>query len=131
MMSLLKILLSKYYKSRQYPKFTLSSSIKDKRSLLWLPSMSRVCTKCKTSIPDSEELDMVATKYPVCNKCWSEWKEYRVMVMNEMRLDMSMPDHRKLLKKHEKIFAGVLTPDGEIIDYSNEDNRKPDEPSGA
>ena len=130
-MSLLKVSLSKYYRSRQYLKFTLSSSIKDKRSLLWLPSMSRVCTKCKISIPDSEELDMVATKYPVCNKCWSEWKEYRVMVMNEMRLDMSMPDHRKLLKKHEKIFAGVLTPDGEIIDYSNEDNRKPDEPSGA
>ena len=49
------------------------------------------------------------------------------MVMNEMRLDMSMPDHRKLLKKHEKIFAGVLTPEGDIVDYANEDNRKPDE----
>ncbi|MDH3657035.1 MAG: Fe(2+)-trafficking protein, partial [Nitrosopumilus sp.] len=62
--------------------------------------MSRTCTKCKSSIPDNEELDIIAQKYPVCNKCWSEWKEYRVMVMNEMRLDMSMPDHRKLLKKH-------------------------------
>ena len=61
---------------------------------------------------------MVAEKYPVCNKCWTEWKEYRVMVINEMRLDMSMSDHRKLLKKHEKIFAGVLTPEGDIVDYS-------------
>ena len=52
-------------------------------------------------------------------------------VMNEMRLDMSMPDHRKLLKKHEKIFAGVLSPEGEIIDYANEDNRKPDENPNA
>ena len=51
-----------------------------------------------------------------------------VMVMNEMKLDMSMPDHRKLLKKHEKIFVGVMSPEGEVIDYSNEDNRKPDEP---
>ena len=37
-------------------------------------------------------------------------------------------NHRKLLKKHEKIFVGVLSAEGEIIDYSNEDNRKPDEP---
>ena len=103
-------------------------SIRDKSSLLWKVNMSRTCTKCKNAIPDREELDMVASKYPVCNKCWNEWKEYRVMVMNEMRLDMSMPDHRKLLKKHEKIFAGVMSPDGEVIDYSNEDNRNPDEP---
>lgn len=88
--------------------------------------MNRTCTKCKNSIADNEELDVIAEKYPVCNKCWAEWKEYRVMVMNEMRLDMSMLDHRKLLKKHEKIFAGVLSPEGEIIDYTNEDNRKPD-----
>ena len=102
---------------------------KDKKSLLVILCMSRTCTKCKNPIPDNEELDIVGQKYPVCNKCWNEWKEYRVMVMNEMRLDMSMPDHRKLLKKHEKIFAGVMSPDGEVIDYTNEDNRKPDEPS--
>jgi len=102
------------------------TSIKDKRSSHLLSFMSRTCTKCKNPILDSDVLDMVAEKYPVCNKCWAEWKEYRVMVMNEMRLDMSMLDHRKLLKKHEKIFAGVLSPEGEIIDYANEDNRKPD-----
>ena len=48
------------------------------------------------------------------------------MVMNEMKLDMSVSDHRKVLKKHEKIFAGVLTPEGDIVDYSNEDNRSPE-----
>lgn len=93
--------------------------------------MSQTCTKCKNSIPETEELDPIQAKYPVCSKCWAEWKEYRVMVMNEMRLDMSMPDHRKLLKKHEKIFAGVLTPEGDIVDYSDEDNRKPDENPNA
>ena len=57
--------------------------------------MSRTCTKCKNSIPDSEELGIVAAKYTTCNKCWAEWKEYKIMVMNEMKLDMSMLDHRK------------------------------------
>ena len=88
--------------------------------------MGRTCTKCKVPIPDNEDLDVVAEKYPACNKCWAEWKEYRIMVMNEMKLDMSMSDHRKLLKKHEKIFMGVLSPEGDIIDYSDEDNRTPD-----
>ena len=47
------------------------------------------------------------------------------MVMNEMKLDMSMADHRKIIKKNmKKIFVGVLSAEGEIIDYSNEDNRK-------
>ncbi len=90
--------------------------------------MGRQCTKCKSVILDSETLEPVADKYPTCGKCWAEWREYRVMVMNEMRLDMSMPDHRKLLRKHEKIFVGVMSPDGEVIDFANEDNRRPDDP---
>ena len=61
--------------------------------------MARVCTKCKSDIPDSDELNPIAEKYPCCNKCWEEWKEYKVMVINEMRLDMSMSDHRKVIKK--------------------------------
>jgi Fe-S cluster biosynthesis and repair protein YggX len=110
---------------------SFSHSKKDKKSSLLLEYMSQNCTKCKNQIPDNEELDPIASKYPVCNKCWAEWKEYRVMVMNEMRLDMSLPDHRKLVKKHEKIFAGVLTPEGDIVDYANEDNRKPEENPNA
>ena len=85
--------------------------------------MSRTCTKCKVDIPDSEQLEPQAEKYPTCNKCWEEWKEMRIMVMNEMHLDMSLADHRKVLRKHEKMFAGVMTPEGDYIDYTNEDNR--------
>ena len=48
------------------------------------------------------------------------------MVMNEMRLDMSMADHRKVLKKQEKIFVGVLDAEGAAPDFTNEDNRNPD-----
>ncbi len=89
--------------------------------------MSKTCTKCKADISDSEQLVPQAEKYPVCNKCWEEWKEMRIMVMNEMHLDMSLSDHRKVLKKHEKIFAGIMTPEGDYVDYTNEDNRNPEE----
>ena len=89
--------------------------------------MSKTCTKCKADISDSEQLAPQAEKYPVCNKCWEEWKEMRIMVMNEMLLDMSLSDHRKVLKKHEKIFAGIMTPEGDYVDYTNEDNRNPEE----
>ena len=91
-------------------------------------SMASACTRCKAEIPDGAQLDAQAEKYPCCPKCWAEWKDYRVIVINEMRLDMSMPDHRKALRKHEKIFVGVLSPEGGMIDYSNEDNRSPDSP---
>ena len=89
--------------------------------------LSKTCTKCKADISDSEQLAPQAEKYPVCNKCWEEWKEMRIMVMNEMHLDMSLSDHRKVLKKHEKIFAGIMTPEGDYVDYTNEDNRNPEE----
>jgi len=52
--------------------------------------MTRTCTKCKNEIPDNEELEPVPSSYPCCAKCWGEWKENRVMVINEMRLDMSL-----------------------------------------
>ena len=89
--------------------------------------MSKICTKCKAEISDSDQLEPQAEKYPLCNKCWEEWKEMRIMVMNEMHLDMSLSDHRKVLKKHEKIFAGIMTPEGDYVDYTNEDNRNPEE----
>ena len=91
--------------------------------------MSKTCTKCNNPIPENEELDPRAKEYPSCNKCWNEWKEYRILVMNEMRLDMSLPDHRKLLKKNEQIFLGVRTPEGDFVDFRNEDSRAPDKPS--
>ncbi len=91
--------------------------------------MVRVCTKCKKEILDSAELDPIAVNYPCCNECWEEWKKYRVMVMNEMRLDMSMPDHRKVLKKYEKVFVGVITPEGDVVNFADESKRNPNNPS--
>jgi Fe-S cluster biosynthesis and repair protein YggX len=48
-----------------------------------------------------------------------------VMVMNEMRLDMSLPEHRKLLRKYERMFFGLEKPEGEL--QKNPD-KQPDEP---
>ena len=39
---------------------------------------------------------------------------------------LSMADHRKVLKKQEKIFVGVLNAEGEIPDFADKDNRNPD-----
>ncbi len=91
--------------------------------------MTKVCTKCKNEIPDNVELDPVGSIYPCCSKCWEEWKQYRIMVMNEMKLDMSLPDHRKVLKKYEKVFVGVMTPEGDVINFADENQRKPDSPN--
>lgn len=90
--------------------------------------MARACTKCKKEIPDNIELDPIAAAYPCCNTCWEEWKQYRVMVMNEMRLDMSMPEHRKVVKRYEKVFVGVMTPEGDVVNFADENQRKPDKP---
>jgi Fe-S cluster biosynthesis and repair protein YggX len=43
------------------------------------------------------------------------------MVMNEMRLDMSLPEHRKALRKYERAFFGLEKGIGEI-------EKKPDNP---
>ena len=91
--------------------------------------LSKICTKCKEEIPENETIDSQAEKYPLCTKCWNEWKEMKIMVINEMHLDLSLSDHRKTLRKHEKIFAGVMTPEGDYVDFTNEDNRNPEEKS--
>ena len=91
--------------------------------------MARNCTKCKKEITEALELDPIASNYPCCNECWAEWKQYRVMVMNEMRLDMSMPEHRKVLKRYEKVFVGVMTTEGDVINFADENQRKPNKPS--
>jgi Fe-S cluster biosynthesis and repair protein YggX len=43
------------------------------------------------------------------------------MVMNELRLDMSLPEHRKALRKYERAFFGLEKGVGEI-------EKKPEQP---
>jgi Fe-S cluster biosynthesis and repair protein YggX len=69
--------------------------------------MVKVCSKCKNSFDETSLEDPSAEKYQSCPTCWKEWTTYAVMVINELRLDMSLPEHRKALKKQEKIFFGL------------------------
>ena len=69
--------------------------------------MTKVCVKCKNSFDENLLDDPAAEKYQSCPSCWKEWTTQAVMVINELRLDMSLLEHRKALKKQEKIFFGL------------------------
>ena len=83
--------------------------------------MIKTCLKCQKAFDEKTIDDPTAEKYPSCAECWKEWGDYAVMVMNEMRLDMSLPEHRRTLRKYEKIFFGLEKPEGEL--QKNPDKR--------
>lgn len=83
--------------------------------------MTKTCLKCQKVFDEKTIDDPTAEKYPSCSECWKEWGDYAVMVMNEMRLDMSIPEHRRTLRKYEKIFFGLEKPEGEL--QKNPDKR--------
>ena len=67
----------------------------------------KICSKCGKEYDEAKIEDPLSIKYVSCNDCWKEWTTYAVMVINEMRFDMSYPEHRKALKKHERAFFGL------------------------
>jgi Fe-S cluster biosynthesis and repair protein YggX len=69
--------------------------------------MTKTCLKCKNTFDEKEIEDPAQEKYPACQSCWKQWTTDAVMVINELRLDMSLPEHRKALKKQERIFFGL------------------------
>jgi NAD-dependent SIR2 family protein deacetylase len=83
--------------------------------------MTKSCLKCGKAFDEKTVDDPSAEKYPSCADCWKEWTTQAVMVMNEMRLDMSLPEHRKLLRKYEKFFLGLEKGEGEL--QKNPDKR--------
>ncbi len=88
--------------------------------------MTKTCSKCGNSF-DESSVDIQAAKYTACQNCWSEWIKYSIMVINEMRLDMSMPEHRQVLRKYERVFFGLEKPETGMRDVSKEEERVPDE----
>ena len=84
--------------------------------------MAKTCLKCSKPIEEAAD-DPAADKYPACAACWKEWTTYAVMVMNEMRLDMSLPEHRKALRKYERTFFGLEKSEGEL---QKNPEKKPD-----
>jgi NAD-dependent SIR2 family protein deacetylase len=88
--------------------------------------MTQTCSKCGNAF-DESKVDPAAAKYSSCANCWDEWVKYSVMVINEMRLDLSLPEHRRVLKRYERAYFGLETPEGGMKDYSKEEERVPDE----
>ena len=86
-----------------------------------LSQMVKVCLKCHKDFDEKLVDDPASKVYPSCPDCWKEWTNYAVMVMNEMRLDMSLPEHRKALRKYEKMFFGLEKHEGEL--QKNPDKR--------
>ncbi len=42
-----------------------------------------------------------------CQKCWDEWDENQVMLINENRLNLSVPQHFEMLISEMKIFLNI------------------------
>jgi len=83
------------------------------------------CIRCGNEVPDSIDWNERAKHYNSCNTCWNEWVKYSIMVINDLRLDMSVAEHRQLLKKYERMFFGVEKLEG-LRDVSREEERVPD-----
>jgi len=90
--------------------------------------MSKTCSKCGSSFDESSVDDHQAIKYTACQNCWNEWMTQSIMVINEMKLDMSMPEHRQILKKYERAFFGLEEREAGMRDLSKEEERVPDKP---
>jgi Fe-S cluster biosynthesis and repair protein YggX len=87
--------------------------------------MAKTCSKCGNNF-DESTVDQGALKYSSCGNCWAEWVKYSIMVINEMRLDLSMPEHRQMLKKYERSYFGLEGPEAGMKDYTKEEERVPD-----
>ena len=55
--------------------------------------MTRICTKCKNEIPDTEELDPRASSYPCCTKC---------------NLEMSYGEYVRYIAHSDSTYSDIL-----------------------
>ena len=71
-----------------------------------------LCSKCgKPGEPVEESLYMgkiePLIKANVCLPCWTEWTNMRVMVINELRLNLGDPSGRAQLKQQMWTFLNL------------------------
>ena len=88
--------------------------------------MTKTCSKCGSAFDETGVDDQLAMKYTSCQNCWNEWMKQSIMVINEFKLDLSMPQHRQMLKKYERAFFGAEEREGGMRDLSDESQRVPD-----
>ena len=44
----------------------------------------------------------------ICQPCWQEWMGMSVKIINEYRLQLFRPEHRKTLEDQMKLFLNLL-----------------------
>ena len=70
------------------------------------------CSKCEKPGEPVEELLYMGKIEPlikanVCLLCWTEWTNMRVMVINELRLNLGDPSAREQLKQQMWTFLNL------------------------
>lgn len=89
--------------------------------------MAMHCVKCdKDGEPITAPLFMgkleVEIKSKICQLCWKEWENMRVMVINEYHINLGDENGREMIKKHMRSFLKM----GDAIDSSKvQENFRP------
>lgn len=75
------------------------------------------CIRCGSTKPGldrapyPDELGR-AIKDRICADCWGECKGMQVIVINEMRLDLSDPRAQEIIERSTREFLGIPAPAG-------------------
>ena len=83
-------------------------------------SEQTTCTKCEDASPGVEgfipfvgELKArIAAE--ICGDCWLAWKDLQIKIINEYKLHMGEPEHRKVLDDHAAQFFRFDGGDGTL-----------------
>lgn len=85
------------------------------------------CVKCeKDGEPITATLFMgkleTEIKSKICQPCWKEWENMRVMVINEYHINLGDENGREMIKKHMRSFLKM----GDAIDTAKvQENFRP------
>jgi Fe-S cluster biosynthesis and repair protein YggX len=74
------------------------------------------CSRCKKAAPQMDKPPMrgkigLEIHASACQECWDEWGQGEVMIINEYRLSLADPEHRKVLYGHMRDFFGIAQPE--------------------
>jgi Fe-S cluster biosynthesis and repair protein YggX len=76
------------------------------------------CTRCLEHLEALERAPMpgplgARIKRQVCARCWQEWTEMEVRVINELRLNFMDPQAQEVLERHLRDFLALPASSGE------------------
>jgi len=75
--------------------------------------MARItCSRCGEAVPQMAKPPLRGKigqeiHANVCQTCWDEWSRGEVMLINEYRLNLADPEHRKALYDHMREFFNL------------------------